>query len=83
MSEEEKRAINNMKLFARVHEDMTVVTAEDMNIVLKLVEKQQEEIKRLKYSLKKASKIIDEYTNETEKDTKKIIEYQEKYYEKK
>lgn len=43
MSEEEKKAINNMKIFARVHQDMTVVTAEEMDIVLKLVERLQKE----------------------------------------
>lgn len=41
MSEEEKKAINNMNKFARVHQDMTIVTAKEMDIVLKLVEKQQ------------------------------------------
>ena len=43
LSKEEKKAINNMKIFARVHQDMSVVTAKDMDIVLKLVEKQQKE----------------------------------------
>ena len=43
----------------------------------------EEENKRLKYTIKKASKIIDEYTNQTEKDTKKIIEYQKKYLQNK
>ena len=37
------------------------------------------ENEKLKYLLKKATKIIDEYTDEMENDTKKIIEYREKY----
>lgn len=53
LSEEEKKAINNMKIFARVHQDMSVVTAKDMDIVLKLVEKQQKEIERLNNRNKK------------------------------
>lgn len=67
MSEEEKRAINNMKLFARVHQDMTVVTAEEMDIVLKLVERLQREnekalaeyMKWQKQELEQKDKIID------------------------
>ena len=47
--------------------------------VLNLIEKQQAEIEQLKYSITKATKIIDEYANETEKDTKKLIEYQENF----
>ena len=47
LSKEEKKAINNMKIFARVHQDMSVVTAKDMDIVLKLVE-------NYKYLYKKA-----------------------------
>ena len=39
----------------------------------------KEENERLKYSITKATEIIDEYANETEMDTKKLIEYQEKY----
>lgn len=62
MSEEEKRAINNMKLFAKVHQDMTVVTAEEMNIVLKLVERLQRENEELrdKYAtfIKMSSEVI-------------------------
>ena len=46
ISKEEKKAIKNMKKFARIHEDMTIVTAEDMNIILNLIEKQQRAIKR-------------------------------------
>lgn len=48
MNEEEKKAINNMKIFARVHQDMTDVTAEEMNIALKLIEKLQKENEKLK-----------------------------------
>lgn len=48
MTDEEKQAINNMKLFARVHQDITVVTANEMDIVLNLIEKQQKEIEELK-----------------------------------
>ena len=67
MSEEEKRAINNMKLFARVHQDMTVVTAEERDIVLKLVERLQREnekalaeyMKWQKQELEQKDKIID------------------------
>lgn len=40
---EEEKAINNMKMFARVRQDMTIVTAKDMDIVLNLIEKLQEE----------------------------------------
>ena len=43
MNDEEKKAIKNMKIFARVHQDMTIVTAEDMDVVLNLVEKLQKE----------------------------------------
>lgn len=39
----------------------------------------KEENIRLKHSITKATEIIDEYANETENDTKKLIEYQEKY----
>lgn len=52
---------------------------EAIDIVLKLIGKQQLEIEQLKYSITKATEIIDEYANETEEDTKKLIEYQEKY----
>lgn len=43
LSEEEKKAIDKMNKFARVSEDMTVITAKEMDIVLKLVEKLQKE----------------------------------------
>ena len=49
MNKEEKKAIKNMKVFARSHEDMTGVTAKEINIALKLIEKQQKEIKELKW----------------------------------
>lgn len=42
----------------------------------------EKENERLKYLLTESGKIIDEYTNELENDTKKIIEYREKYLEK-
>ena len=48
LSEKEKKALKNMRIFARVHEDMTIVTAEDMNVVLNIIEKQQKEIEELK-----------------------------------
>lgn len=48
LSKEEKKAINNMKIFARVHQDMSVVTAKEMDIVLRLVEKLQKENKELR-----------------------------------
>ena len=39
----------------------------------------EEENRKLKYLLEKATKTIDEYTDDMENDTKKIIEYREKY----
>lgn len=54
LSDEEKKAINNMKVFARVHQDMTVVTANEIDIVLNLIEKQQKEIEEAKQKEKKA-----------------------------
>lgn len=48
LSYEEKEALKNMKIFARVHPDMTIVTAKEMDIVVTLVEKQQKEIEKLK-----------------------------------
>ena len=50
--------------------------------ILDLYKELQNENARLKYLLRESSKIIDEYTNELENDTKKIIEYREKYLEK-
>ena len=47
MNKEEKKAIKNMKVFARSHEDMTGVTAKEINKALKLIEKQQKEIEEL------------------------------------
>ena len=59
------------------------------DMVLDLYQKEKEKNKelekeneRLKYLLTESGKIIDEYTNELENDTKKIIEYREKYLEK-
>lgn len=48
MNEEEKKAINNMEKFARVHQDMTAVSAYEMDIVLNLIEKLQKENETLK-----------------------------------
>ena len=48
LSDEEKKALKNMKIFARVHQDMTIVTAKEMDTVVTLVEKQQKEIEKLK-----------------------------------
>ena len=50
--------------------------------IIKELKKKQKENEELKCSLTKASKIIDEYSNEIENDTKKIIEYQDKWLEK-
>ncbi len=72
MSEEEKEAIKFLEDYVQYFNDKRD------RIILNLIKKQQKEIERLKYSIKKATKIIDEYANETEKDTKKLIEYQEK-----
>lgn len=58
------------------------IEVEDVNaleIILNLIEKQEKEIEALKYSIIKATKIIEEYTNETENSIKKLIEYQENY----
>ena len=59
------------------------------NIILDLYKQEKEKNKelekeneRLKYLITKSCKIIDEYTNELENDTKKIIEYRKKYLEK-
>lgn len=58
LNEEEKKAINNMKIFARVHQDMTVVTAKEMDIVLKLVEKQQKLLEQKDNKINKVIKYI-------------------------
>ena len=47
LSKEEKKVIKKMNRFARISEDMTVITAKEMDIVLKLVE-------NYKYLYKKA-----------------------------
>ena len=59
LSIEEKKALENMRIFARVHPDMAFVTAKEMDIVVTLVEKQQKEIEELKEKLK-TFKIEDE-----------------------
>ena len=51
----------------------------EIKLLREAIKKQQAEIEKLKYLVKKATEIIDEYANETEKDTKKLIEYQEKF----
>lgn len=76
MSDEEKKAIKELKDYLKTYTDKSI------NIVLNLIEKLQKENEELKCSLTKASKIIDEYSNEIENDTKKIIEYQDKWLEK-
>lgn len=76
MSNEEKKAIKELKDYLKTYTDKSI------NIVLNLIEKLQKENEELKCSLTKASKIIDEYSNEIENDTKKIIEYQDKWLEK-
>lgn len=55
---------------------------QNVETILDLYKELQNENARLKYLLRESSKIIDEYTNETENDTKKIIEYRKKYLEK-
>ena len=77
MSEEEELAIEYLKRYTEweTHGERSLET--DILTVLNLIEKQQAVIEQLKYSITKATKIIDEYANETEKDTKKLIEYQE------
>ena len=59
LSIEEKKALENMRIFARVHPDMAFVTAKEMDIVVTLVEKQQKEIEELKEKIK-TFKIEDE-----------------------
>lgn len=51
MNKEEKKAIKNMKIFARSHENMSVVTAKEMDIVLRLVERLQKENELSKQAL--------------------------------
>lgn len=45
---EEEKVIKNMKIFARTHQDRTIITAEEIDIILKLVEKLQKENEKLK-----------------------------------
>ena len=81
MSEEEEKAIEILRTWDYYYvdekEDFEAVD-NAIQTILNLIEKQQE-IQQLKYLITKATKIIDEYANETEKDTKKLIEYQEKF----
>ena len=58
------------------------ITIEERQAILNLISENKElkeENERLKHSITKATEIIDEYANEIEDDTKKLIEYQEKY----
>ena len=67
LSEEEKQAIDKMNKFARVHQDISDVSAKDKDIVLKFVEKLQKEITRLQNKLLdkiEGTKIIKEETTE-------------------
>lgn len=59
-SKEEKKAIDKMNKFARVSEDMTVITAKEMDIVLKLVENYKKENELVKKQLKIQCEIADE-----------------------
>lgn len=83
MSDEESKSIEMLNRFITEHKLFNIKQADNLedNIrtILNIIEKQQKEIKQLKQSIVKATEIIDEYANETENDTKKIIEYQEKY----
>ena len=79
MSDEEKKAYDCLiilKYFTQKKEDKKAI-----NTILNLIEKQQKEIEELKQTIVKATEIIEEYADETENDTKKIIEYQEKIKE--
>lgn len=55
MTEEEKKAIKNMKKFARYKDSMSAVSASEMNIILNLVEKLQKENRKLKQEQAKRS----------------------------
>ena len=92
MTYEEKESIEQLKSWREyiIKHKETVNKANDIEFylrtVLNLIQKQDTEInklkqenERLKYSCAKATEIIDEYADETENDTKKLIEYQEKY----
>ena len=94
MTEEEKKAIKNIEeiiesIFKCEDDEEFVCDVYDgscLQTALNLIQKQDTEInklkeenERLKYACAKATEIIDEYTNETEMDTKKLIEYQEKH----
>ena len=90
MSEDEK-IIDNFKYWFETNTENGVSTIPDFicKKLLDLCQQEKEKNKelekenaRLKYLLRESGKIIDEYTNETENDTKKIIEYRKKYLEK-
>ena len=77
---EDVRDANGNKLNETIQDCQKFVQA--IETILDLYKELQNENARLKYLLRESSKIIDEYTNELENDTKKIIEYREKYLEK-
>lgn len=85
MSEEEKKYIKELKQEIKELRQIDgegnhlFMPDDELIIMINLIEKQQAEIEQLKYSITKATEIIDEYANENEKDTKKLIEYQEKF----
>lgn len=81
MEDKERNALSNFKFFMD-YKDFTDFYYDDAKIIYNLIEKQQAEIEKLKHLVKKATEIIDEYANETEKDTKKLIEYQKNFLQK-
>lgn len=75
-SKEEKKAINNMKIFARVHQDMSVVTAKEIDVVLELVEKLKKENKELKSDNLEKARILEMFDDR--KYRKKYLEERRK-----
>lgn len=47
INKEIEKALKSMRIFARVHQDMTTVTAEDMEIVLQYIEQLENKVKEL------------------------------------
>lgn len=76
LSKEEKKAINNMKIFARVHQDMSVVTAKEIDVVLELVEKLKKENKELKSDNLEKARILEMFNDR--KYRKKYLEERRK-----
>lgn len=76
LSKEEKKAINNMKIFARVHQDMSVVTAKEIDVVLELVEKLKKENKELKSDNLEKARILEMFDDR--KYRKKYLEERRK-----